>query len=73
MQPAIQELKLYAHSIKGVAANVSANIIKRIASEIEAAVKKGERDSLETLVTGLEEEFERFKISVVKIKNLYIE
>ena len=57
----INELITVAHSMKGVYANIDAFKLKEVVSEIELCAKQKKIDRLETLISKLEHEFERFK------------
>ncbi len=57
----INELITVAHSMKGVYANIDAFKLKEAVSDIELTAKQKKLDSLEPLITRLEEELERFK------------
>jgi len=54
----IKDIDLYAHSIKGMAANVSARRLSKAASEIEMSAKQGNADAVPRLMEKLELEFE---------------
>jgi len=54
----IKDIDLYAHSIKGMAANVSARRLSKAASEIEMSAKQGNADAVPLLMEKLELEFE---------------
>jgi HPt (histidine-containing phosphotransfer) domain-containing protein len=51
-------------SIKGVSANMSANLLMNKASALEDMVKKGRTDEIPAGIKELEEEFENFRIFV---------
>jgi len=54
----INDIKIYGHSIKGMAANVSARRLSKAASEIELSAKQGNADAVPRLTEKLEREFE---------------
>ncbi|GEM_PF-3326051 len=55
-----------AHSIKGMAANMSAFRIRKIASEMEIAGEKGDTDRARLFMDNLEKEVENFKAAAKK-------
>ncbi|OQX26009.1 MAG: hypothetical protein BWK80_12715 [Desulfobacteraceae bacterium IS3] len=55
-----------AHSIKGMAANMSAFRIRKIASEMEDAGEKGDTERARLLIAELENEVENFKAKVMR-------
>ncbi|MBF0102659.1 MAG: PAS domain S-box protein, partial [Desulfobacterales bacterium] len=57
-----EEIRRHAHTIKGMAANISAGRLKDTAFEIEIAVKQGDTDSAKQLTEKLEQEAQRLII-----------
>ncbi|OQX02892.1 MAG: hypothetical protein BWK80_56910 [Desulfobacteraceae bacterium IS3] len=57
----INDINLYAHTVKGMAANVSASRLSKAASEIEMSAKQGITDIPLSLTDRLEEEAEIFQ------------
>ena len=55
-----------AHTIKGAAANVSGEILRAVAFEIEKAGKIGDLDTVEARMTDIETQFERLKEAMTK-------
>jgi HPt (histidine-containing phosphotransfer) domain-containing protein len=60
------KVSLYAHSIKGVAANVSANRLKSSAFDLEMAGKNGETGKWESLFEVMKDRFIEFKDEALK-------
>ncbi len=60
------DIRLYAHTVKGVCANFSARRLSEAASRIEAAGKEGRTD-IADLLTGLEQEFEIFQSALSEV------
>jgi PAS domain S-box-containing protein len=56
----------YAHSIKGASANLAADKLRRVAFEMEEALKNGRLDAARDRMTELESQFERLKEVVNK-------
>jgi len=57
----IELLAVLAHNFKGIAGNLDASNLRRVAFEIEEAGREGNRDKAEILVKKLEEEFYEFQ------------
>lgn len=49
-----------AHSIKGAAANVAAERLRALATQLELDARQGESDDLEQLAQLIRDEFDRF-------------
>jgi len=60
-----EKIKFFSHSIKGAAANISANRLKKAAGEIERAVKTGEASKIKGFIDKLDEEFGELKRVVI--------
>ncbi|MEZ4524315.1 MAG: AAA family ATPase [Desulfobacterales bacterium] len=56
-----EKIQFYAHSIRGISANISAERIRDAACEIENAGKKGETDTVRALTDRLEREADAFR------------
>jgi len=59
-----EKTRVTAHSLKGAAANASAETICEVASQIETAGKTGQMEQARNLLPELREEFERFTLAV---------
>nr|MBF0222515.1 response regulator [Desulfobulbaceae bacterium] len=57
-----EAIRLHAHSIKGMAANISAGRLKDTAFEIETAGKQGDTEAVNQLTEKLEQEAQRLII-----------
>ncbi len=57
-----------AHSIKGGASYIGADILRNIAYEIEAALKKGKSENIETLIKKIHDDFEIFSLTIQSFK-----
>jgi len=55
-----EQVRIQAHSIKGAAANISANRMKETAFALEMLVHDGQRDGRRELVARLESELREF-------------
>jgi len=53
------QVKLYAHAIKGAAANMGATRLTELAYQLECAGRDGDRDKIETLFPQVQAEFNR--------------
>jgi len=60
-----EKIKFFSHSIKGAAANIIANRLKKAAGEIERAVKTGEASKIKGFIDKLDEEFGELKRVVI--------
>ena len=56
-----------AHTIKGAAATIGADALRKAALEIERAGKAGELDRAVTILSRLEDEFERLKSAIEQL------
>ena len=54
------------HTIKGAAANISAEALCKIASDLEKAGKSGDLNAVKSCLPKLEKEFERLKQAMEK-------
>ncbi|MGE0084535.1 MAG: transporter substrate-binding domain-containing protein [Desulfococcaceae bacterium] len=59
-----EKIRFYAHKIRGISANISAERISAIACQIELAGKEGRTDSIAFLTDILEQETELFRSAV---------
>jgi signal transduction histidine kinase/CheY-like chemotaxis protein/HPt (histidine-containing phosphotransfer) domain-containing protein len=59
-----EEVHLRGHTIKGASANVGAILMRKVASEIEAAGKAGDLAKAAGLIEKIEEEFQDLKMGV---------
>ncbi len=57
----VNKIKFYAHTIKGMTANVSARRLSQAASEIEMSLKQSSTDIPHSLIGRLEQEAERLQ------------
>ncbi len=57
----IELLAVLAHNFKGLAGNLDASTLRRVAFEIEEAGREGNQDKAEILVKKLEEEYYKFQ------------
>ncbi|MCP4148840.1 MAG: response regulator [bacterium] len=62
------KVKSFAHSIKGAAAEVCANALRKVAAEIDASAKAGDLEKAAELLPLMLQQFERFKDHVRKEK-----
>jgi len=59
----IEEISEIAHSIKGTAANISADALSSSALKIEQALKKGDASKIQPI-------FEEMQVGFVQLKNI---
>ena len=57
----------YAHAIKGLSANICAEPVKRVASQMESAGKAGQKEHWESLYGDLKKELERLQAHLAEI------
>ncbi len=53
---------LQAHNIKGMCSNISAHRLRNVASEMEAAGKKGDLDGVRALIGNLKQELDKLRL-----------
>ncbi len=58
-QDDMKDIRLYAHTVKGMAANISAGRLSQAASEIELSAKQGGTDPIPQLMEKLDQEIKR--------------
>lgn len=68
-QNQIKEIALHAHTIKGMAANLSAKRLATVAYELETAAKQERTSSVHRLLNQLEQEVQKFLNVVRNISN----
>jgi HPt (histidine-containing phosphotransfer) domain-containing protein len=58
------EVARYAHAMKGAAANVGAEELAAVATELEIAARTGALERLNTFVQQIADAYERFEVAV---------
>lgn len=56
----LEDLRMYAHAMKGSAANVNASLLNLAALEMETAARKNQRDKFPALIKKIQNEFQKF-------------
>ena len=57
-----EQVRVLAHTIKGAAANISAQALRRTATELESRLREGEGDGWGAYLARLESEFAEFEV-----------